>query len=82
MAFSFPENTNAYLANFVSLGIIIDNSGLFRVDKTIYNQIRKKYHLDELEKQLVPNTYKSISVDESYYLVTDFGKLFIKACIN
>ena len=77
----YPQNINAYLANFVSLGILNDMNGQFRIDKTVYNQIRDKYNLKELEKQVVPNTFKSISVKEGYYRVTDFGKLFIKACI-
>lgn len=78
----FPQNVNAYLANFVSLGILRDMDGQFKVDKTIYNQIREKYDLKGLEEQLVPHHYKSISVEESYYHVTDFGKLFIEACIR
>lgn len=82
VTFSFPQNINAYLANFVSLGIIIDMNGQFRMDKTIYNKIREKYDLKQLEAQLVPNSFQSISVKESYYLITDFGKLFIKACIK
>ena len=82
VTFSFPQNISAYLANFVSLGIIKDMSGQFRTDKTIYNQIRNKYNLKGLEEQLVPHPFKSISVKESYYLITDFGKLFIRACIK
>ena len=82
VTFSFPKNINAYLANFVSLGIIIDMSEQFRMDKTIYNRIRDKYNLKALEEVLVPRSFKSISVKESYYLITDFGKLFIKACIK
>lgn len=80
--FSFPQNLSAYLANFVSLGILKDMNGQYRIDKTIYNKIRDKYKLKELESQLVPNIYKSITVKESYYLITDFGKLFISACIK
>lgn len=78
----FPQNINAYLANFISLGIIIDMSGTYKIDKTIYNLIREKYQLKKLEAQLVPNVFKSITVEESYYEITDFGKLFIKACIR
>lgn len=80
--FLFPQNINAYLANFVSLGIIKDMSGQYRMDKTIYNKIKDKYKLKQLESQLVPHTYKSITVKESYYLITAFGKLFISACIR
>lgn len=78
----FPENTNAYLANFISLGILIDMSSISKVDKTIYNKIREKWGLKQKESQLVPNIFKSISVKESFFEVTDFGKLFIQACIK
>lgn len=78
----YPQNVNAYLANFISLGIIVDMSGIYKIDKTIYNKIREKYGLKQKESILVPNYFKSISVEESYYIITDFGKLFIKACIK
>ncbi|MBP5527572.1 MAG: DUF4393 domain-containing protein [Bacteroidales bacterium] len=78
----FPENTNAYLANFISLGILIDMSSISKVDKTIYNKIREKWGLKQKESQLVPNIFKSISVKESFFEITDFGKLFISACIK
>lgn len=78
----YPQNLSSYLANFISLGILNDMSGQYKIDKTIYNQIREKYGLKNLESQLVPNVFKSITVEESYYKVTDFGKLFINACIK
>lgn len=82
VAFSFPQNINAYMANFVSLGIIKDMNTQYRIDKTIYNKIKNKYNLKLLESQLVPQSFKSITVQEGYYLITDFGKLFIRACIK
>ena len=78
----FPQNTSAYLSNFVSLGILKDMRGQYKIDKTIYNRIREEYHLKELEKEYVPKTFRSISVSESFFDVTDFGQLFIKACIG
>lgn len=78
----YPQNINAYLANFVSLGILIDEKGTFRMDKTEYNRITAKYNVENLRKELVPNVLKSIQVEESYYDVTTFGKLFIQACIR
>ena len=80
--FVFPNNVNAYLANFVSLGILKDMNGQYRIDKTIYNKIREKYNFKGLEEQLVPDRFRSMSVEDSYYQITDFGKLFIKACIR
>lgn len=82
VSFTFPQNIGAYLANFVSLGILKDMSPVYKVDKTVYNKIRDKYNLKQLEAKLVPNVFKSISVDESYFEITDFGRLFIKACIK
>ena len=35
-----------------------------------------------MESIYVPNVFKSISVDESFFRITDFGKLFIKACVK
>lgn len=82
VALIYPKNTNAYLANFVSLGILRDEKGTFRMDKTQYNRIRKKCHIEELTEKLVPTIHKSIEVEESYYQVTPFGRLFIQACIK
>lgn len=78
----YAENTNAYLANFVSLGILRDEKGTFKIDKTQYNRIREKCHVEELTEKFVPMIYKSIEVVESYYQVTPFGRLFIQACIK
>ncbi|MBQ6187212.1 MAG: DUF4393 domain-containing protein [Prevotella sp.] len=80
--FAFPQNINAYLANFVSLGVIMDMNSQFRIDKTVYDRIKDKYNLKQMETQLVPRFYKSITVKEGYYLITDFGKLFISACVK
>lgn len=79
---NYPQNTNAYLANFVSLGILRDKKGIFRTDKTQYNRISEKYKVEELTKEYVPTKFNSIDVDESYYQVTPFGRLFIQACIK
>ncbi|WP_288904208.1 DUF4393 domain-containing protein [uncultured Porphyromonas sp.] len=79
---NYPQNTNVYLANFVSLGILCDKEGISITDKTQYNRIREKYHIEELTEESVPMTYKSIEVIESYYQVTPFGRLFIQACIK
>lgn len=82
VSLSYPENTNAYLANFVSLGILRDKKGTFRMDKTQYNRIKEKYQVEELTAKFVPERWKSIDVEESYYQVTPFGRLFIHACIK
>lgn len=80
--FKFSSNLNAYLSNFISLGILVDMSSQCKVDKTTYNAIRENYNLKKMESIYVPKTFKSISVKESFYRITDFGKLFIKACVK
>lgn len=82
VALIYPENTNAYLANLVSIGILRDKKGTFRMDKTQYNRIKGKYQVEELTAKFVPERWKSIDVEESYYQVTPFGRLFIQACIK
>lgn len=79
---SFPNNVNAYLANLVSLGILFDMDGSYIIDQTIYNKIKVVYGFERLKTQFVPNVYKELVTNDSFYKVTDFGKLFIQACIK
>lgn len=78
----FPQNINAYLANFVSLGILFDMAGPYIVNETKYNEIKKVHGFEDLKKQFVPTVFKDITLEKSYYQITDFGKLFIRACIK
>lgn len=78
----FPQNVNAYLANLVSLGVLFDMAGTYRIDETVYNEIKRVYGFELLKEQLVPKSYKKIEAEKSYYQITDFGKLFIQACIK
>lgn len=78
----FPNNTNAYLSNLASMGILFDMDGTYLVDQTIYNKIKEHYGFEQYKLQLVPNVFKDFVTKNSYYKVTDFGKLFIKACIK
>lgn len=75
----FSHNIHAYFSNLVRLGILEDKNGVYRIDQSIYNEIAQRYDFAEYEK-LVPNHFKKIEVDKSYYEVTAFGKLFIQAC--
>ena len=79
---AFPKNVIAYMANFVSLGILFDMVGTYRIDQTIYNKIKEFYGFEKLKTQLAPNVFKEVVANNSYYKVTDFGKLFIQACIK
>lgn len=77
---SYPDNINAYISNLVSLGILQDMSGTYKIDDSVYKEIEKLYR-DNLEKQWTPHTFTIISTEKSYLEVTEFGELFINACI-
>lgn len=79
---NFPNNINAYFANLVSIGILFDMDGTFIIDQTIYNKIKQEYNFEQYKSRFVPNSFKDVITNNSYYKVTDFGKLFIKACIK
>ena len=78
----FSNNVPAYIENLESIGVLSDVNGLYKTDKNIYNLIREKYNFKQLEEQLVPNVMKSVRIVEGYYDITEFGKLFIQACIK
>ena len=77
---SYPDNINAYISNLISLGIIQDMSGTYKMDDSEYKEIEKLYR-EDLEKQWIPHTFIKISTKKSYLDVTEFGELFINACI-
>ena len=66
----------------MSLGILYDMDGTYKVDQTIYDKIKDVYKFETLKTILVPNKYKEVATNNSYYKVTDFGKLFIQSCIK
>lgn len=78
----FPQNVNAYLSNLVSMGILFDMDGQYIIDQTIYNKIKEQHKFEVYKSRWVPNVFKDFVTNNSYYKVTDFGKLFIRACIN
>lgn len=79
---SYPQNINAYFSNLICLGLITDMAGIYKMNKEVYDKIEQKYGLERIKQELVPIKYKSIDVDKSFYHLTDFGKLFIEACIR
>lgn len=79
---NFPGNENAYMSNLVSLGILYDQDSLHKIDQTDYLKIKEKVNLEALQLQFVPNVFKSVTQDNHFYQITDFGKLFISACVR
>ncbi len=78
----YPTNLEAYLANFVSLGILIDMDTVHKVDTSVTDQICQYYCLNDLRTELVPKTFTSIVVKRSYFSVTKLGQMFINACVE
>ncbi|MBQ0088624.1 MAG: DUF4393 domain-containing protein, partial [Prevotellaceae bacterium] len=75
----FPQNIGAYYSNLIRLGILEDKVGTYKVANNIYDEIATKYDFKKYES-LVPDHFKKIDIEKSYYEVTPFGKLFITAC--
>lgn len=77
----YPENIQAYYSDLIRLGILADKSGLYKTPETAYDEIVTRYNFAEYQ-QLVPNEYKNVEIERSYFEVTSFGKLFIAACCS
>ena len=74
-----PNNELAYLQNLVCLGILKDCEGTYKVADDNYNRIEAKLELEKLRVEYVPDRFKSIDSEKSYYEVTDIGRNFINA---
>ena len=81
VALEFPKNIHAYYSNLIRLGILEDESGTYFIDNIVYDEISEKYNFDHYNN-LVPDHFKKIEIEKSYYEVTPFGKLFISACCS
>lgn len=77
----FPQNVHAYYANLVRLGILVDRVDVYRVSNAEYDEIKRVYDFDSINK-FVPDLYKSLDLHKSYYAVTEFGRMFINACTS
>lgn len=77
----FKQNINAYYANLIRLGILVDMKGSFLIDDKPYDEIKYAYDFAQYEK-FVPNQFSRIEVEKSYLNITEYGRLFINACTN
>lgn len=81
VALDFPQNIHIYYSNLVRLGILEDKKGIYKVSNELYDEIASKYKFEEYKK-LVPDSFKKIEIEKSFYEVTPLGKLFISACTS
>lgn len=80
--FIHPQNLEMYLSNLVSLGILRERHGLYKNDENAYNSIVQKSDYDKLMTEYVPNDFETIEIEKGFFEVTEFGRLFIKACLG
>ncbi|MCD8291757.1 MAG: DUF4393 domain-containing protein [Prevotella sp.] len=78
----YPNNINAYFANLVSMAVLQDMDDLYKIDQKVYDKIKETYKYEELRIDAESKGYKDLTVKEGYYNITDFGKLFINACVK
>ncbi len=86
VALENPQNTNLYLDNLVSLGLI-------RLSDWYHTYLEEEYKKLEDSISEVINQYRKegvedkefkrqIRVEKHMYLVTDYGKMFLDSCID
>ena len=76
-----PQNINAYISNLISLGIFQDKPGNYKINNIVVYSKITEIHKPALENKWVPMMYSKITTSRGYLQITDFGKLFINACI-
>lgn len=79
---TFPENEQAYLANFESMGILKDHENEHKTDDQLYEEIKKVHQVDMFEQFASQPPYHGITVEKGFYEITKFGRMFIYACIG
>jgi hypothetical protein len=81
VSLSHPNNILAYYSNFVSMGIFEIPFGLHRSDDNMYSPILQRYNCVDYENYFNSDKrFVKITLEKGYYNITDFGKLFIRAC--
>ncbi|GAB3812222.1 DUF4393 domain-containing protein [Pontibacter rugosus] len=88
----FPENVDVYIENMEKLGIIaLETEVLLKKDLATFKQLEQKIYKKNITKsqqwveelnQKHPNTQYSLYSKKSYYYFTEYGKMFMKACIK
>ena len=77
----FPNNILAYYSNFIGMGIFEVPFGEYKTDDDLYKSILSHHNLSDYDsiynKQ---KKFKDIELNKGYFNITNYGKLFIKAC--
>ncbi|MCC9137318.1 DUF4393 domain-containing protein [Pontibacter silvestris] len=88
----FPENVDVYIENLEKLGIVaLEKEVILKKDLETFEQLEHKIYkqniaktekwVDELNEKH-PDTKHRLFNKKSYYYFTEYGKMFLKACIK
>lgn len=76
----YPQNELAYLSNLESMGVLKDNFPKEKTDVHLYQEIADFHNVNQLLKEKGYSNYKNVTVNNGFYSVTPFGRMFIEAC--
>jgi hypothetical protein len=83
---TFPENISLYLDNLLSLGILKETdyyrNELKEQYTVIENSFEDTFNAFKKEEDTPEQHQKRKSVEKGMYLLTNYGKLFLDACID
>jgi hypothetical protein len=86
IALTNPSNVGLYFDNLVSLGLIALQNFYDTSLESTYNELEELFQnrINEYRKDGVEDKQfkRQISVEKKMYLVTDYGRLFLDACIE
>ena len=77
---SFKQNIRAYFSNFQGLGLISIEYGKRLAEPSIYEELRAIY-LPEKDQSWDEELF-SLRFQHGQIEITDFGKLFLEACLK
>jgi len=85
---SFPQNGNMYFENLTSIGLLklVYDSTRSKIWADKYKWIESNYleRIKDVDESLTnfEGLDKCWNINESFYDITDYGRMFIKACIE
>lgn len=80
-----PKRASVHLENLVSLSVLQDNVGMWKIDDSEYEKLTSTYFIDKQRceskvnsKELLP--LDTLVIEKSFYSITNLGRTFIDAC--
>ena len=79
---AFPDNMEAYFVNLNRLGIVEIHQNLQIADDSFYKPLEKRYEPDDDNRKSWDPKYWDFRFVRGKIQVTDFGTLFLDACLK